>query len=210
MASGAPSSGPEEGAGAGVSTGWDENPQESPADVVVGRVARPIGRRGEVVLQPLTDDPARFLELETAEVGPPGQKGIRRSLESVRIHKGRPVVLFAGISDISSAETLRNLEVRIQSSERVPLPEGRYYSDDLVGCKAESEEGVPLGEIVGTLDTAGPSLLVLRGPDGSEDLIPFVEALCISVEPEAGRVVLSVPDGLLGLNREAPEDGDAR
>ena len=177
---------------------------EAAADVVIGQVVRPFGRRGEVFVEPLTDDPGRFFEIGSAEIGPSDQPGTRRGLESVRIHKGRPVIRFDGITDIASAEMLRGMEVRIREAERAPLPEGRYYSDQLVGCQAETEAGAPLGEIVGTLDTAGPSLLVLRGPDGSEDLIPFVEALCVLVEPPAeetaGRVVLNVPDGLLGLN----------
>ena len=179
-------------------------PAEAAADVVIGQVVRPFGRRGEVFVEPLTDDPGRFFEIGSAEIGPADQPGTRRGLESVRIHKGRPVIRFDGITDIASAETLRGMEVRIREAERASLPEGRYYSDQLVGCRAETEAGAPLGEIVDTLDTAGPSLLVLRGPDGSEDLIPFVEALCVSVEPPAketaGRVVLNVPDGLLGLN----------
>jgi len=182
-------------------------PAEAAADVVIGQVVRPFGRRGEVFVEPLTDDPGRFFEIGSAEIGPPDQPGTRRGLESVRIHKGRPVIRFDGITDITSAEMLRGMEVRIREAERVPLPEGRFYSDQLVGCRAETEEGAPLGEIVDTLDTAGPSLLVLRGPEGSEDLIPFVEALCVRVEPPtretAGRVVLNIPDGLLGLNARA-------
>ena len=196
MASGAPSSGSVEETRIEESGRWKDGESELPtdvlADVVVGRIVRPFGRFGEVVVEPLTDDPDRFLGLTGAEVGAPNQKGTRRALESVRIHKGRPVVLFAGITDIGSAETLRNMEVT--------LPGGRYYSDELVGCRAESEEGIYLGEIVDTLDTAGPCLLVLRSPAGAEDLIPFVEALCVSVDTAAGRVVLRVPEGLLGLN----------
>lgn len=182
------------------------------ADVVIGQVVRPFGRRGEVFVEPLTDDPGRFFEIGSAEIGPADQPGTRRGLESVRIHKGRPVIRFDGITDITCAESLRGMEVRIGEAERAPLPEGRYYSDQLVGCRAETEDGATLGEIVDTLDTAGPSLLVLRGPDGSEDLIPFVEALCVRVEPPtqetAGRVVLDIPDGLIGLN--APAAADAR
>ena len=221
MASGAPASGDRHETRVGPSGRPDDTPADLPAstppetaaDIVIGQVVRPFGRRGEVFVEPLTDDPGRFFEIGSAEIGPAGQPGTRRGLESVRIHKGRPVIRFDGITDIPSAEALRGMEVRIREAERALLPEGRYYSDQLVGCRAETEEGAPLGEIVDTLDTAGPSLLVLRGPDGSEDLIPFVEALCVSVEPPtedtAGRVVLSVPEGLLGLNAQGG-GGNAR
>ncbi len=212
MASGAPASGSGQETRVGPSGPRDDTPADlsagagpgAAADVVIGQVVRPFGRRGEVFVEPLTDDAGRFFEIGSAEIGPADRPGTRRGLESVRIHKGRPVIRFDGITDITSAESLRGMEVRIREAERAPLPEGRYYSDQLVGCRAETEAGAPLGEIVDTLDTAGPSLLVLRGPDGTEDLIPFVEALCVSVEPPAeetaGRVVLNVPDGLLGLN----------
>ena len=195
---------------AGTPVGGDDRRDEVGAEVVVGLVVRPFGRRGEVVVEPLTDDAGRFFELRGAAVGPAGQPGVRRALDSVRLHKGRPVIRFEGIGDIATAETLRGMEVRIRDSERAGLPDGRYYCDELVGCRAESEEGAPLGEIVDTLDTAGPTLLVLRSADGSEDLIPFVEALCVVVEPEARRVVLQVPDGLLGLNAPRPDGHRAR
>ena len=219
MASGATASGSGQDTRVSPSGRRDDTPADisagappETADVVIGQVVRPFGRRGEVYVEPLTDDPGRFFEIGSAEIGLVDQPGTRRGLESVRIHKGRPVIRFDGITDIASAESLRGMEVRIGEAERAPLPEGRYYSDQLVGCRAETEDGAPLGEIVDTLDTAGPSLLVLRGPDGSEDLIPFVEALCVRVEPPtqetAGRVVLNIPDGLIGLN--APAAADAR
>jgi 16S rRNA processing protein RimM len=213
MASGAPAPGSDRETGVARAPRQENTPPgvsaDASADVVIGQVVRPFGRRGEVVIEPLTDDPGRLFDIESAAIGPEGQPGVRRTIESVRIHKGRPVVRFDGVADISAAEALRSMEVRIRDAERAPLPEGRYYSDQLVGCRAESEDGAPLGEIVDTLDTAGPCLLVLRGADGTEDLIPFVEALCVRVEPEAGRVVLNVPDGLLGLNAPAGEVGRA-
>lgn len=170
------------------------------APVVIGRVARPFGRRGEVVVDPLTDRCERFFDLESAEVGPPGAAGVRRPVASVRMHRGRPVVRFDGVTDISGAEDLRRSEIRVREDERAPLPSGRFYFDDLVGCRAEDPEGDPLGEIVGVEDTAGPCLLVLRRREGGEALVPFVEALCETVDLEASRIVMRLPEGLLGLN----------
>ncbi len=186
----------------GSPTGSDGplTPPGETADIVVGRVARPFGRRGEVVVEALTDDPARFFEIPAVEIGPPGRPGARRSIESVRLLKGRPVVRFEGVRDISGAETLRSHELRIRPSERAAPPDGQFYLDDLIGCAAVARDGSRLGEIVGLEDTAGPSLLVLRGAEGGEDLVPFVEALCVEVDLPASRLVLDLPDGLLGLN----------
>lgn len=173
---------------------------ESPAEVVIGRVARPFGRRGEVVVEPLTDRCDRFFDLETAEVGLPGAEGTRRTLASVRILKGRPVVRFDGVRDIAAAEALRRSEIRVREEERAPLGAGRFYFDDLVGCRAEDPGGAPLGEVTGVEDTAGPCLLVLRREDGGEALVPFVEAICPEVDPGAARIVMALPEGLAELN----------
>lgn len=183
-----------------VEPGAAPEPGSEAADVVVGRVVRPFGRRGEVIVDSLTDDPGRFFELSSVEVGPAAGPGVRRGVESVRLLKGRPVVRFDGAVDISGAEALRGQEVRIRPSERAAPPEGHYYLDDLVGCVAESPGGRRLGEVAAIEDTAGPSLLVLRGEDGSEDLVPFVEAFCVDVDLTASRLVLELPEGLLGLN----------
>lgn len=173
---------------------------EAPAEVVIGRVARPFGRRGEVVVEPLTDRCDRFFDLETAEVGLPGAEGVRRPLASVRILKGRPVVRFDGVTDIAAAEALRRSEIRIREEERAPLGPGRFYFDDLVGCRAEDPGGDRLGEIAGVEDTAGPCLLVLRREDGRETLVPFVQAICREVDLETARVVMALPEGLMELN----------
>lgn len=178
----------------------DPSPEEPPAEVVIGRVARPFGRRGEVVVEPLSDGCDRFFDLETAEVGLPGAEGVRRALASVRILKGRPVVRFDGVADIAAAEALRRSEIRIREEERARLGAGRFYFDDLVGCRAEDPGGDPLGEVTGVEDTAGPCLLVLRREDGGEALVPFVEAICPEVDLEAARIVMALPEGLAEVN----------
>ena len=171
------------------------------ANIVIGFVGRPFGRYGEVFVEPVNGDPTRFERIEAAVVAPPSEPGRRLGLASVRCHRARPVVRFSGVRTIGDAEALRGAEVRIPTSELPPLPPDRYYCDDLVGCCAESPDGRFLGKVSGVLDTAGPGLLVLRAPDGSEDLVPFVRAFCVAVDLAAKRLVLELPDGLLGLNR---------
>lgn len=171
------------------------------ATVVIGRIGRPFGRRGEVFVEPLNGDPARFRDMASAVVVPPGRPARRVAFRSTRIHKRRPVVRFAGARSIDDAETLRGSEVRVSASELPELPRDRFYCDELIGCRAETPDGAPLGEVTDVVDTAGPGLLVLVGPEGGEDLVPFVAALCVTVDLTRRRLVLDLPEGLLGLNR---------
>ena len=171
------------------------------ATVLIGRVGRPFGRRGEVFVEPLNGDPARFHEMESAVVVPPGRPARRMALRSARIHKGRPVARFARMRTIDDAESLRGSDVRVSASELPELPPDRFYCDDLIGCRAETPDGAPLGEVTDVVDTAGPGLLVLSNPDGGEDLVPFVAALCVTVDLPRRRLVLDLPEGLVGLNR---------
>ncbi len=187
----------ESGSRAGSSQGDAPAPG---ADIAIGVVGPAFGRRGEVFVEPLNGDPERFGALRSARVGRPGGPAVSREIASCRVLKGRPALRFAGVEDISAAEALRGHELRIAESEREELPEGVFYFDELIGCRAESAAGESFGEVVGVSEAGGGSLLVLRRADGGESLIPFVEGICPVVDPEAGRIVMDPPDGLLRMN----------
>jgi 16S rRNA processing protein RimM len=169
------------------------------AMLVVGRIARPHGLRGELVVNPETDFPeSRFRPGNVLFVA---SAGAARALEmvSVRFHQGRPLVAFDGIDSIEAVEALGRGELRMPPEGFEPLPEGTYRRHDLVGCTVSTEAGEPIGRVVKVEGAAASSVLVVQGP-GREVLIPLAAAICVTIDVAAGRIVVAPPDGLLDVN----------
>jgi 16S rRNA processing protein RimM len=167
--------------------------------LVIGRIVRPHGIRGEVVVEVTTDEPsARFsaggaLATEPEAAGP-------LTIEAVRPHQGRLIIAFDGVLDRTGAEALRDVRLCVDSAD-LPPPEDpdEYHDFQLVGLRAVSDAGEALGEVVGVEHGPAADLLVLRRPAGGSALVPFVKAIVATVDLAGGRVVLTPPEGLLEL-----------
>jgi 16S rRNA processing protein RimM len=162
--------------------------------LVVGRIGRAHGIRGEVSVEIRTDDPgARFApgsSLATENTGP-------LTIETVRTHSGRLLIHFAGIEDRTAAETLRGTLLLVDSADIPPTSDPEEFHDhELIGLAAVAADGTSLGEIV-DVEHHGQDLLILRRPDADDALVPFVSAIVTSVDLPAGRIVLDPPPGLL-------------
>ena len=172
--------------------GWDDF-------VLVGRIGRTHGRRGEVTVNPETDFPEeRFAEGATVWMlrgGAPVPVAIRSSW----MHKGRPVVALAGVASMTDAEMLQGTELRVPHDELHPLPAGSYYEHDLVGCTLTTIEGQPLGVVRAVERGAGPPRLVV-GHGREEFQVPLVEAFCVEIDVAGRRIVINPPPGLLDVN----------
>ena len=108
---------------------------------VVGRVARPHGLRGDVVVKPETDFVAeRFRPGATLWTRSAGREE-QLTIASARVQNGRPVVGFEGLSSIEAVERLAGLELRVPEESLQPLEPGRYYEHQLVGCSVETADG---------------------------------------------------------------------
>ena len=132
------------------------------------------GRRGEVSADPLTDFPERFRPGLQVALGA-GEKRRDLCVESVWFHKGRVILKFEGVDSIAEAETLRGASVQIPRTERFPLPAGRIYVSDLMGCSVVEQDEV-LGKVVGWEETGAVPLLRVDC-SGEEMLIPFTPAI---------------------------------
>src|SRR5690242_18101529 len=108
------------------------------AMVTVGRVIRPHGNKGQVVVAPETDfGEDRFRPGSTLDVQQDGRER-QLTVNASRLHDGRWIVGFDGIASIDDAETLRGLELKIAPGDVTPLEPGRYYLYDLEGCTVET------------------------------------------------------------------------
>lgn len=179
--------------------------------VLVGRIARPHGIRGQVVINPETDFiDERFRVGATFQTrGPRGEETL--TIASSRVQGGRPVVGFEGFARIEDVERLAGQELRIPESALAPLEPGRFYHHQLVGCAVETVEGETVGDVERVEGGAGGSRLVVAGPRG-EILVPLAAEICVDIDVEAKRIRINPPDGLLDLNEirhrhDLPADG---
>lgn len=168
--------------------------------VLVGVVVRVHGLRGELVVEPRTDDPrTRFapgavLQGHRTRGAGPGPL----TVTGARAHSGRWLVLFEGVADRDAAEALRGVQLRLPTSALAePEDPEEFHVHQLTGLRAELADGTTAGTVSDVVHGPGGSLLVVTRPAGHEALVPFVEAIVPTVDLAGGRVVLDPPDGLL-------------
>lgn len=167
--------------------------------VVVGRVARAHGNRGEVIVNPETDFPeARFRPGSDVFVLR-GDRIERLTIDAARFHRNRPVVAFQGLSSMTEAEALAGAELRIDPAAITTLGAGEFYRHELLGCRVETVEGVVVGAVARVEQGPGADRLVVEGERG-EVLIPLAQDICVNIDVAGRRVVIAPPEGLLELN----------
>ncbi len=164
--------------------------------VVIGRVVRPHGLKGEVVVELLTDFPERFSEGLRVRLSGDGHEAREVLIVAVRPHQGRVLLTFEEISDVSMAEALRNAELSVSAQDVAPRPEGFVYHWEIEGAEAFDASGRRLGRVAELSDAGGRPLLVLETPLGPRE-VPFARPIVVSVDVAARRVVLAPPRGLL-------------
>jgi 16S rRNA processing protein RimM len=166
--------------------------------ILVGRVARAHGNKGQVIVNPDTDFPdARFAAGNLLIVEQAGT-AVERRIASVRFQQGRPIVAFEGVETMDDAEALAGAELKVAASALPPLPGNTYYRHDLVGCDVKDTAGRAIGRVTAVEGSLERSRLVVEGAKG-ELLIPMVEGICVSVDPAAKVIVVDPPEGLLEL-----------
>jgi 16S rRNA processing protein RimM len=184
--------------------------------VLVARLVRPHGRRGELIAENLTDFPERFHERTRLFLIPPERIGSRVreiELENFWFLRSRIVLKFAGIDSINEAEALRGFAVAIPAAERAPLEAGSVYVSDLIGCRVIdlNRDSAEVGEIIDVdRESTSTELLVVRRGDrrggGGDLLIPFVAEFVIRVDAANRVLEMRLPEGLLEINAPMTEE----
>jgi 16S rRNA processing protein RimM len=198
--------------------------------VALARILRARGNKGEVAVELLTDFPQRLKNLREVFLGDGASDG-ERGGEPQRVgvkefwvdrnHAGQAVYWFEGLTSINEAEKLRGIDVLIPFEQRVVLPAGQYFVEDLVGCsvfEVPSADGVPavasspclmseapslIGRVIDVQATgeeqAGTPILVID-IRGQELLIPLAEDICRRIDVVGRRIEVALPEGLRDLN----------
>jgi 16S rRNA processing protein RimM len=193
--------------------------QTTPAWIVLAHLLRPQGRKGELLAELFTDFPERFKEQTRVFLAQPGFQGVETEARVAEIlsfwlpvgkNEGRVVLQFAGVESISDAELIAGSDVIVPREERLPLDDESVYISELIGCTVydrDLEVGVVEDvQFATTADgtrrlTDAAPLLAVTARDGDEVLIPFAKAFLVTVDTEAKRIEMNLPEGLVEINR---------
>jgi 16S rRNA processing protein RimM len=173
-------------------------------EVLVGRIGKAHGLRGDVTIDVRSDEPERRFVAGTRLVArrsansPASATTTHLTLTGARWHGSVLLARFAEIPDRTAAENARGLQlfVTLAPNETPEDPE-EYYDHQLVGLTAYDVGGVELGEVTAVQHGAAQDLLTITTPDGREALVPFVAALVPEVDLAAGRLTIADRPGLV-------------
>ena len=169
--------------------------------ILVGRVARAHGNKGQVIVNPDTDfAEERFRVGQVLLVGDAARPVV---IQAVRFHQGRPVVTLEGVETMNDAEALAGAELKVPASDANALPEGTFFHYDLVGCEVRDPAGRLVGTVTKVEGTMEMSRLVVDGA-GQEILIPLVADICVRIDVAARQIRVDLPEGLIDLNERRP------
>ncbi|MEU9301145.1 ribosome maturation factor RimM [Streptomyces sp. NPDC048269] len=171
-------------------------------ELVVARIGRAHGIKGEVTVEVRTDEPelrlspGAVLRTEPASAGP-------LTIETGRVHSGRLLLRFEGVKDRTGAEALRNiLLIADVDPEELPEEPDEYYDHQLMDLDVVLADGTEIGRITEISHLPSQDLFIVERPDGSEVMIPFVEEIVAEIDLEEQRCVITPPPGLID-EREA-------
>lgn len=164
--------------------------------VVIAKITKSRGLRGELVADVLTDFPERFEETESVIAVLPNGETLDLELEKSWFQKDRIILKFKDFDTIEKAETLRDAEICIPESEAVELEEDEFFDWELQDCTVETEDGEKIGTVKELLRTGGTEILVVQGAT-KDYLIPFAETICTEIDVENKLIKVDLPEGLL-------------
>ncbi|MFG2218313.1 MULTISPECIES: ribosome maturation factor RimM [unclassified Streptomyces] len=183
--------------------------------LVVARIGRAHGIKGEVTVEVRTDEPelrlgpGAVLATEPAGAGP-------LTIETGRVHSGRLLLRFEGVGDRTAAEALRNT-LLIAEVDPAELPEDpeEFYDHQLMDLDVVLADGTEIGRITEITHLPSQDLFIVERPDGSEVMIPFVEEIVTEIDLAEQRAVIAPPPGLIdesqaviASSRDEEGDGD--
>ena len=165
-----------------------------PRFLVIGRITRPHGIRGELRVESYTDTPERFnwvkkIYLDENDSSP-------FTVEEVRFHQKWVLIKFKGIDDRSAADSLGRGWLYIPMDEAVPLEEDEYFLFQLIGLRVVNQRGDAIGEISDVLETQANNVFVVKD-NQNEHLIPDIPEVIQEIDFNKGIMTIEEFPGLI-------------
>lgn len=171
----------------------------SPADgepvfLVIGKLRRPHGVHGEILMDVITDFPERIVPGTLLFVGEQHEEQI---VNSVRQNADTLLIAFEAFDSPEEVGVLRNQYLYVRAEDRPPLPSGEYYHHQLIGLPVLTEGGQALGILTNILENAANDVYVVQPQQGPEILLPAIDSVIVDINLEQGEVRVHLLPGLL-------------
>lgn len=175
-----------------------------PVFVVVGKLRRPHGVKGETLVSVLTDFPERLQPGTQLFLG---EKHEPVTIRSRREHNKGLLLAFEEFASREALANVRNAMLYVRSADRPDLEEGEYYHHQLIGLPVVAEDGTQLGRLAEILETGANDVYVVRSEAGRETLLPAIHDVILRVDLKAQRMTVRL---LPGLRADGPGTQPAR
>lgn len=156
--------------------------------VILGRLADPYGIRGWIKLHPYGDDPLAWAEMPVWWISKDGEAWRECGLKGLKVHGNGLVVLLDGVDDRNASEAMKGVLVGAPRAALPTTDEDEFYWADLIGLEVVNTADERLGKVTGLIETGANAVLRVVGDDDVEHLVPFVSAVVLTVEKEAGQI----------------------
>ena len=164
--------------------------QSEPEYLVVGKLRRPHGFKGEILMDVVTDFPERLSKNKKVFIG--NSYEIRR-IENTRTINNGILILFEGIKDEKEAGKFRNQLVYVASNEIPKLPDGRYYFHQLIGLEVIDENNNHIGLLDEILETGANDVYIVKNQNGEEILLPAIDSVILDINLLQNRMLVRLP-----------------
>ena len=152
--------------------------------------------KGEVKVNPFTEDNTRFETLKKVFVKKTRGEMIELSISKVGYNKNQVIIKFKEINTIEEAETLRNSYILVDRESLEPLPEGVYYIADLLGLDVYTTEDEYLGKVDDIFSTGSNDVYVVKDELGKQRLLPGIDEVLIKIDIQNGKIIVNLIEGL--------------
>lgn len=177
-----------------ISGSQDETQFSEPEFLVIGKIRKPHGIKGEFLMAVLTDFPERIQPGNRYFLG---KKHIPATIKTIRHHNKGLLVRFDEFDNPQDAGEHRNQFVFTRVEDLPPLPEGEFYQHELIGLEVVTDEGKSLGNLTEVIETGANHVYVVKPEEGKEILVPAIDDVILSVDIEAKKMLIKPLSGML-------------
>jgi 16S rRNA processing protein RimM len=162
----------------------------------IGTIAKCVGLKGELAVNPDTFDTNRFFDLESVFVGRTDTMADLLSIESVRMHKSRPILKFASVHSRNDAERLTGMILFVDEKDSIELPEGQFFIHDIIGMSVYTVDETFVGKVHDVLPLPAHNVYLIS--DGEKEMmIPAVDEFIQSIDGKNKIIRIKPIEGLL-------------